>query len=206
MIHRLLGQTDPDQANSPQATRRTRLTVPTEWCLRILAVVGLILALAAIFLPHRVILQGRSVHSVPFTMGFQVATPLRWRPGDLVEFRTRDLRPYYPAGTLFTKKIAALPGDRLIRLGRDFYVNGRYVTSGRETDSQGRPAHLFTPLPVPVPLSTDLAWNGFCREALANRVPDDALFVLGTHGRSFDSRYWGFVTHTEVVGRVVALL
>lgn len=203
MIHRLLGQTD--QTNSPRVAHRTRFTVLTRWSLGILAVAGLILALAAILLPHRIILQRRSVHSVPFTVGFQVAVPSHWRLGDLIEFRTRDLRPYYPAGTLFTKAIAALPGDRLIRLGRDFYVNGRYVASGRETDSQGRPAHLFMPPPVPVPLSTGLAWNGLCREALTGRVPDGALFVLGAHERSFDSRYWGLVGPEEIIGRVVAL-
>lgn len=205
MLHPLLGQADPDQANSPQTAHCARFTVPTERCLRILAATGLILALAAIFLPHRVILQGRSVHSVPFTVGFQVAAPAHWRPGDLVEFRTRDLRPYYPAGTLFTKAVTAVPGDRLTRLGRDFYVNGRYVASGRETDSQGRPAYLFTPPPIPVPLSTSLAWPGICREALASRVPNGALFVLGAHERSFDSRYWGLVSPEEIMGRVVAL-
>jgi len=206
VIHRLLGQTDPDQTNSPQATHRARFTTLSERFLLILAVAGIILALAAIELPHRVILQRRSIHSVPFTIGFQVTAPPQWRPGEFVEFRTRDLRPYYPAGTLFTKEIAAVPGDRLTRLGRDFYINGRYVASGRETDSQGRPAHLFTPPSVPVPLSTGLAWNGICREALANRVPDGALFVLGTHERSFDSRYWGLVGSEEIIGRVVALL
>ena len=178
----------------------------TNQCLRILAAAGFSLALAAIVLPHRVTLQGRSVHSVPFTLGFQVAAPPRWQPGDLVAFRTRDLRPYYPAETLFTKAIAAVPGDRLVRLGRDFYVNGRYVATARETDSQGRPAHPFTPPPIPVSMSTHLVWNGFCRETLASRVPDGALFVLGTHDRSFDSRYWGFVAQMEVIGRVVTLL
>lgn len=204
MIHRLLGQAD--QADSPQTAHRARFTMPTEWSLRILAAAGLTLAIAAILLPHRIILQGRSVHSVHFTLGFQVAAPPHWQPGDLVEFRTRDLRPYYPAGTLFTKAVAAVPGDRLARLGRDFYVNGRYVATARETDSQGRPTIVFTPPLIPVSVSTGLAWNGLCREALAGRVPDGALFVLGTHERSFDSRYWGLVGPEEIVGRVLALL
>lgn len=203
MIRRLFGQTD--QADNSRTAPRTRFTVLAEWSLWILAVAGLTLALTAIVLPHRIILQGRSAHSVPFTVGFQVAAPLRWRPGDLVEFRTRDLRPYYPAGTLFTKAVAAVPGDRLIRLGRDFYVNGRYVATAQERDSQGRPASLFTPPLIPTPVSTGLAWNEICREALTDRVPDGALFVLGTHERSFDSRYWGLVGPKEVVGHVLAL-
>jgi type IV secretory pathway protease TraF len=36
-------------------------------------------------------------------------------------------------------------------------------------------------------------------------VPEGALFVLGTHERSFDSRYWGYVEAPEVTGRVLAL-
>jgi len=206
VIHRLLEQADPDQANSPQTTHRARLTVLSERALRILAAAGLTLMLAAIFLPHRVILQKRSIHSVPFTIGFQVTAPPQWRPGELVEFRTRDLHPYYPAGTLFTKTVAAVPGDRLVRLGRDFYVNGRYVATAQERDSQGRPASLFTPPLIPVSISTGPAWNGLCRETLTGRVPDGALFVLGTHERSFDSRYWGLVSSDEIVGRVLALL
>ncbi len=207
MNHRLLEQADPDQANSPQTTHRARLTVPSERALRILAAAGLTLALAAIVLPHRIILQGRSVHSVPFTVGFQVAAPPHWRPGDLVEFRTRDLRPYYPAGTLFTKAVAAIPGDRLTRLGRDFYVNGHYVSSGRETDSQGRPAALFTPPPQPLSMCPQLPLDQqSCREVAPPLVPEGPLFVLGAHERSFDSRYWGLVAPGEILGRVVTLL
>jgi len=180
--------------------------VPAKRSLWILAVAGLTLALTAIVLPHRIILQGRSIRSVPFTLGFQVATPPHWRYDELVEFRTRDLRPYYPAGTLFTKAIAAVPGDRLVRLGRDFYVNGHYVATAQARDSQGRPANAFTPPLIPVPLSTNPAWNGLCRETLTSRVPDGTLFVLGSHERSFDSRYWGLVSSNEIIGRVLTLL
>lgn len=140
-------------------------------------------------------------------MGFRMATPPQWRPGDLVEFHTRDLRPYYPAGTLFTKAIAAVPGDRVVRLGRDFYINGRYVATARETDSQARPAVVFTPPSRPLPLCPQLPLDRqSCREVATPLVPKDHLFVLGVHERSFDSRYWGLVAPEEIVGHVVALL
>jgi type IV secretory pathway protease TraF len=38
------------------------------------------------------------------------------------------------------------------------------------------------------------------------RVPPGALFVLGSHPQSFDSRYWGLVEPSEILGRVVPLL
>ncbi|MCI0457054.1 MAG: S26 family signal peptidase [Gemmataceae bacterium] len=158
-------------------------------------------------LPGRLVLQARSPQSVTFTIGVRLAPPADWQPGDLVAFRTPDLRPYYPAGTSFTKAVAGVPGDRVIRLGRDFYVNGRYADTARATDSYGRPAQLFTPPARHQPLchQPPVAQRS-CREMTAPLVPDAALFVLGSHERSYDGRYWGYVNSTEVLGRVVALL
>lgn len=146
------------------------------------------------------------MQSVPFILGLQLSAPTRWQAGALVAFRSRVLPPYYSAGTRFTKAVAGVPGDRVIRLGRDFYLNGRAIASARTTDSQGRPAHVFTPPLLPRSLChQSLITERSCHESVASLVPDNALFVLGTHARSFDSRYWGFVTEQEVLGRVVAL-
>lgn len=188
-------------------TRPTPLSPTTERRLWIAAAAGLTLSAAGILLPGRLVLQARSPQSVPFTVGVQVAAPTRWHTGDLVAFRTGDLSPYYPAGTPFTKAVAGIPGDRIVRLGRDFYLNGRYIATARETDSNGRPASVFSPLPLPVPLCVQpRIASRSCREPTAPLVPDGALFVLGRHERSYDSRYWGYVQHETIFGRVVALL
>jgi conjugal transfer pilin signal peptidase TrbI len=106
-----------------------------------------------------------------------------------------------------TKIVAAVPGDRLRLDHRTFAVNGVPVGVARNTDAAGRPAPLYVPHPGPdgacpiagttpslPPLTTECT------------LPPGTLFVLGTHGRSFDSRYWGLVTDAEVMGRVVPLL
>jgi signal peptidase I len=169
--------------------------------------VGLSLALLAMLLPGRLILQARSPQSVPFTIGVRVSPPATWRPGDLVAFRTPDLRPYYRAGTPFTKAVAALPGDRVVRLGRDFYVNGRYTATARRSDSYGRPAAVFTPPSVVASVCHQpTAAVAACRVAIAPLIPEGTLFVLGSHERSYDSRYWGYVQRESILGRVVSLL
>jgi type IV secretory pathway protease TraF len=176
----------------------------------ILGLLGAVAAIVVTVNPGRLVLQARTDHSVPFRLGLRIASPTAWRPGDLVQFRTRDLQPYYPPASLFTKAVAAGPGDRLFMLGRDFYVNGVFVGSARETDAQGRAAPLFAPPPAP-PLQCPLvpSWVPVCDAPATIHdciVPAGALFVLGSHLRSFDSRYWGFVHHSEILGRVLALL
>lgn len=167
---------------------------------------GFALAALAWSCPARLVVQGRPEHSVPFHVALRWNTPRDWERGQLVQFRVRDLRPYYPAGTVFTKVIAGIPGDRLQVDGWTFQINGAVVGRARDTDSQGRPAWLYVP---------ERTSEGFCSSqtgepAGSARVdcilPAETLFVLGVHERSFDSRYWGLVHGAEVTGRVVPLL
>ncbi len=167
---------------------------------------GFAFAMLAWLCPARLVLQGRPEHSVPFTVGIRLNSPAVWERGQLVQFHVRDLRPYYPAGTPFTKGVAGLPGDHLQLEGRTFRINGSVIGTARSTDSQGRPAWLYVPERTP---------GGFCSTESTRSVaggsadcilPPETLFVLGVHGRSFDSKYWGIVRFTEVAGRVVPLL
>jgi type IV secretory pathway protease TraF len=171
-----------------------------------IGMLGATIALLLTLLPGRLVIQAGGEHSLAFRLGVRLPPPVAWQRGQLVQFRTRALPPYYPAGSLFTKAVAAVPGDHLTRLGRDFYRNGTYLASARSTDSLGRPAPLFTP-PSGPPLASVPAFflETSCRPARAAIVPEGALFVLGTHERSFDSRYWGYVEAPEVTGRVLAL-
>ncbi len=150
-------------------------------------------------------LQARQPRSVPFVIGVKIGPPRAWTPGQLVAFRSPDLHPYYAPGTPFTKAIAAVPGDRVVRLGRDFYANGRFLAAALETDAKGRPAALWTPPAVVRPACAAGPMETACRETTSTIVPEGALMVLGSHPRSFDSRYWGYVGERQISGRVVAL-
>jgi type IV secretory pathway protease TraF len=168
-------------------------------------IAGTLAALGLALCPGRVILQARRDESVPFRVGIRLNAPGRWERGQLVMFRTRDLAPYYPAGSLFTKIVAAVPRDRLRIEGRDFYVNDVFVGTARPTDSLGRPAVTYHPVPgvgglcIDGPAAQQTGGTPECR------VPPGSLFVLGTHPQSFDSRYWGLVAPPEIIGRVVPL-
>jgi len=105
--------------------------------------------------------------------------------GDYILFTTdKRMLPYYGPGVNFGKRVVGMPGDSLETKGRDFYLNGRFIIRAREKDSLGNPAPLFT---------------------FSGEIPPNCYFVLGHHPRSFDSRYWGFVCKSAIVGRLIPL-
>lgn len=170
-----------------------------------LGCLGLVLSVLALLFPGRVIVQARHEQSISFRLGLRFPAPAQWHAGELVEFITRDLSPYYPPGTVFTKIVAAIPGDHLRLDGRIFSVNGVIVGTARTTDSQGRPAPRYIPLPGPDGQCAGATGTSALRTSVECTLPHGTLFVLGTHERSFDSRYWGLVESSEVTGRVVPL-
>ena len=106
--------------------------------------------------------------------------------GDYVAFRF--LVPgdrYHPYGQVFVKRVAGRSGDLLQVQGRDFWLNGSWLGEAREQDSQGRQVGHF-------------AWVG--------PVPGGKFFALGDGLASYDSRYWGFVDETWVIGRATPLI
>jgi type IV secretory pathway protease TraF len=90
----------------------------------------------------------------------------------------------YPKDTLLIKRVAALPGDIVCRHGNSVTVKAQTVRAAR-ADAQG---HL---LPV---------WEG-CHTLLRGEV-----FLLGDHQSSFDSRYFGPVTKSELSGTYKAVI
>jgi type IV secretory pathway protease TraF len=167
---------------------------------------GFAFAALAWLCPARVILQGRPVHSVQFHLAIRLKAPAVWERGQLVEFAVRDLHPYYPADTPFTKVVTGVEGDRLQLDGRVFRINGTVIGTALTTDSQGQPAWLYAPHRLPdgsCSIETRLPTGLGSADCV---LPAGTLFVLGVHERSFDSRYIGLVQAAEVKGRVVPLL
>ena len=105
----------------------------------------------------------------------------------------RDLFAADPArGERFSAEAAGLyldysrrPGEWLQRDAQHrFSCDGRSLGQALTTDSQGQPLPRFT-------------HNG--------PVPEGQLFLVGTHPRSYDSRYFGFVDAREILHQALPL-
>lgn len=104
-------------------------------------------------------------------------------PDELASFL--DERRYLPKGLPLLKRVLALSGTEVCRSGTDIIAYGMPYGQARARDSQGRP------LPV---------WQG-CRQI----GEGEAFFMNWDAPDSFDSRYFGPLPLTAVVGRAIPL-
>ena len=126
-------------------------------------------------------------------VGFYLVRPIHEiARGDLLLVRTpdsvRDLaaeRGYLPSSVPLVKRVAALPGDWVCVFGHTVYIDGAASAHQLAADRQGRP------LP---------AWNG-CRLLNAGEI----FLLMANESSSFDSRYFGPVPGSAVIGRLVPL-
>jgi signal peptidase I len=113
------------------------------------------------------------------------------REGDIVVFThpPRDHCPG-PAGTDLVKRVIALPGQTIYSAGGLLFVDGRRL---REPYL---PPH--DPLGPPIPGAT--RQNPF-------RVPRGEFYMMGDNRAiSCDSRFWGPIRGSSIIGRVVMLI
>ena len=115
--------------------------------------------------------------------------PARIETGDHLVFRHRDLAQVRQGlganREWMIKRVGCRPGERLhVDAQHRFTCDGRPLGSALATDSQGRPLPRFT-------------HNG--------PVPAGQLFLVGTHPRSYDSRYFGCVDAHEILHQALPL-
>jgi signal peptidase I len=113
------------------------------------------------------------------------------REGDIVVFThpPRDHCPG-PAGTDLVKRVIALPGQTVYSAGGTLYIDGKRL---REPYL---PPH--DPLGLAIPDAT--RQDPF-------RVPRGEVYVMGDNRAiSCDSRFWGPIKGSSIIGRVVMLL
>jgi signal peptidase I len=111
--------------------------------------------------------------------------------GDIVVFATppRD-RCGGPADSDLVKRVIALPGQTIYSAGNTLYVNGRPLAEPY--------LPRIDPLGPPIPDASRL--HPF-------RVPAGEFYMMGDNRQiSCDSRFWGPVKGSSIVGRVVLLL
>lgn len=93
-------------------------------------------------------------------------------------------RHYLPRNVPMVKRIAALSGDTVCRFGGAIRINGEFAANALTHD------HLGRALPQ---------WSG-CR-----RLKEDDVFLLNAPPMSFDSRYFGPVSASNLIERIEPL-
>ncbi|HEB7569746.1 S26 family signal peptidase [Campylobacter coli] len=97
----------------------------------------------------------------------------------LIYFSLPVQTKYFDKDSSFGKYVRCEEGETLNVKGLKYYCNNVFLGEAKTTDKDGNKVEQFI-------------FNGV--------IPKDKFFVMGTHLRSFDSRYWGFVDRKNIKG------
>ncbi len=194
-----LGDEPLVRQSTPENTRSNKRSAPakkqkrlkrllTEW------VIVIFVAATVAFLTRTFVLQTFFIPSGSMTPTLQVGDRIlvnkiygTIHTGDIVVFRRASGDPQVQYQDL-VKRVIGLPGQKVIWDGNNILINGK-------------------PLPQPwLPTLT-----GICATVPHTSgslvVPKNEYFVMGDcRGDSYDSRYWGPVPKSHIVGKVVAII
>ena len=106
--------------------------------------------------------------------------------GDYVVFRSKGTEPFYPEGTRMLKRVVGVAGDHVVVNDQGVFVNGVSFGTLLHAQPGGR---LWR---------SGQGVEHFVRDEF---IPLGRWWVMGTHPRSFDSRYWGYISTGQIVGR-----
>jgi signal peptidase I len=146
------------------------------------------------------LLVDRVGYATPDPIGRHILPYREIRRGDVVVFRyPEDIRITY------VKRVIGLPGDRIRLENKQVVRNGSRLV---EPYTQHISPNV-QPYRDNFPLEPDTYTTARGRDMLAHHVrdgevvvPADSLFVLGDNrDNSADSRYWGFVPRSYVIGK-----
>lgn len=190
------GIAEPDEQEPQPARKRRPGRVVTEWVA--IVAVALALALAA----RQWVFQTFSIPSESMVPTLDIGDRIvvqkifwSWhdiKEGDIVVFARppRDTQCTGPESDDLVKRVIALPGQTIYSAGGKVFVNGRALPEKY--------------LPSPDPLGRDIP-DANSRHPY--KVPAGDFYVLGDNRAvSCDSRYWGPVKGSTIVGKVVLLL
>lgn len=150
------------------------------------AVAGGTLLCASASVPRTPTLLWNTTASAPLGV-YTLRSPQPLSAGDLVVVRpparlagALDAGGYLPFGVPLLKVIAAVPPSVVCRRGAKVAIDGRDVAVAKPRDRRGRP------LPV---------WSG------CGPLAPGSIFLLNAEPNSLDSRYFGPLPATAVMGR-----
>ena len=115
------------------------------------------------------------IDQVSVSRGDTVLIRLPEHVRELVEFRQ-----YLPPNVPLIKRVMGIMGDKICRRGQDILINNATVVVALNEDDWGQK------LPV---------WSG------CTILAPDSFFLLQSHPKSFDGRYFGPIDRTHIIGR-----
>ncbi len=124
--------------------------------------------------------------------------------GDIIVFH----HPYPP---MLIKRVVGLPGDRLRIVDGQVFINGVALREPYAAFEPAPPSAARDNFPAPVygGPQVDPEWWRQMQSLTHNgelTVPADQYFVLGDNrNHSWDSRYWGFVPRSAMVGHPLVI-
>ena len=144
------------------------------------AIVFLAFILAGAWLPGRITVATSG--SLDHRVFFLLPAPTKVELGDYLVFRHQGLSQVQQGlradHDQMIKQVGCLPGEQLTTdEAHLFTCNGRPLGQALEADNKGQPLPLFS-------------FNG--------TVPAGKLFMVGSHPRSYDSKYFGFIDEHEI--------
>ena len=151
------------------------------------AIVFLAFILMGAWLPGRMTVATSG--SLDHRVFFLLPVPAKVELGDYLVFHHQGLSQVQQGlradHDQMIKKVGCLPGEQLtMNAANHFFCNGRPLGQALEADSKGR-------------LLPHFSFNG--------PVPADKLFMVGTHPRSYDSKYYGFIDVHEISHQALPL-
>ncbi len=172
---------------------RTQKSSSSRWHWRLnrreqtVVIVFLAFLLVGSWLPGRITVATSG--SLEYRVFFLLPAPTKVELGDYLVFRHRDISQVQPGlrsdHDQMIKKVGCLPGDQLVTdEAHNFICNGRLLGQALEADSKGQPLPRFS-------------FNG--------PIPAGKLFMVGTHPRSYDSKYFGFIDAQEILHKALPL-
>ena len=155
------------------------------------ALVIVYVPLAAFGAHYRIVYDSvKGANCLPYTVFLVDIDDRSVGRGDYVAFISRQMEPFYGDGTAVVKIAVGVPGDHVRVDSEGVMVNDRnwgtlrHLERGQKLWSMGR------------------RLSDVERDEV---VPAGHLWMMGTHPRSYDSRYWGFIKYEQVVGRAIPL-
>lgn len=108
--------------------------------------------------------------------------------GEVAVFKASGMEPVFKDGETIVKTIRAVAGDTVeIRKDETIWINGKIVAQGLPhlaSISAAEKAHFFG----------------------KRTLKEHEVWLMGTHPRSYDSRYWGPLKQDKITGRAFFII